>query len=118
MRYLKRFNESFNIEKFDVEKDEIKEWLSDFLDEHPQLKLNICEWRSSDPKDAFNIIISYPEGDDPLNDLDLPLITETEFPIKPYLPFFEDRLKERGLKVSYYDYGVMWSMLKIGISRI
>jgi len=118
MKHLKRFNESFNSEKFDVEEDEIKEWLSDFLDEHPQLKLNICEWRSSDPKDAFNIIISYPESDDPLDDLDLPLITETEFPIKPYLLFFEDRLKERGLKVSYYDYGVMWSMLKIGISRI
>jgi hypothetical protein len=117
MRYLKRFNESFNIEKFDVEEEEIKEWLSDFLDEHPQLKLRICDWRSSDSKAAFNIIISYPESD-PLDDLDLPIITETEFPIKPYLPFLEDRLKERGLKVSYYDYGTVWSMLKIGVSRI
>ena len=111
MKYLKRFNESFNLEQFDVEEEEIKDWLGDFLDEHPQLKLQISEWSSSDPKDAFNIIISYDKN------LSGPMITEREFPIKPHLPFLEDRLSERGLKVSYYFYSDYFSLLKIGISK-
>jgi len=114
MKYLKRFNESFNIEEFDVEKEEIKEWLGDFFDEFPQLDLDIYDWSSLDNSAAFNIIISYD------NTLEGPVITESKFPIKSHLPFLDDRLKERGLKVSYYDYSSLdiWSILKIGISKI
>lgn len=111
MRYLRRFNESFNLENFDVEEEEIREWLGDFLDEH-SLKLEIYEWISDDTKNAFNIIITH-DGS-----LKGSIITESEFPIQPHLPFLKERLKERGLKVSYYDYGITWTLLKIGISRI
>ena len=117
MKHLKRFNESIE-EKFDVEKEEIKEWLGYFLDEYPELKMKIHEWHSSNPKAAFNIIITYrDESDDILYD-NTPLILERDFPIKPYLSFLDERLKERGLKVSYYDYGIVFSMLKIGVEKL
>jgi len=117
MKHLKRFNESIE-EQFDVEKEELKEWLGYFLDEYPELKLEIHEWRSFDPKAAFNIIITFKgESEDILTD-ETPLILEKDFPIKPHLQFLNDRLKERGLKVSFYDYGMMWSMLKIGVEKI
>lgn len=122
MKHLKRFNESlldeFDINKFDVDESEIKDWLGYFLDEYPELEFKVNPWVSIDPNAAFNIIITHRgESDDLLSD-NTPLILERDYPIKPYLPFLDERLQERGLKVAYYDYGIMWSMLKIGVEKL
>ena len=132
MKYLKPFqNESFtfNIDYFDVELREIKEWLYDFLDEHEDLDVDVHQVYSSKnnrslqffpeiDKNKFNILITIKGNSNPETSNDDVMITEQEYPIEPYLPFLEDRLKERGLEIVSYVYGKMWPCIRITVSKI